>query len=80
METIFSHNPTGNELLELVGKANLTVIEYSSERSGDFITLDLALLFEMRKEQNLAIKYWAKIPDIKSEYQLGFDNILVAVK
>lgn len=79
METIFAHNPTPSELLELTGKSDCTEKDYLKDRSF-FALLDIALLWDIREENAEANKYWEQIPELAQEYRLGFDDLLLVKK
>ena len=80
MENLFSHNPTPNELVELTGSTDTVEELYVNKRSESFIILDLALLFEMRNDIKKSNLFWDKIPKLKLQYQLGFDDLLISAK
>lgn len=82
METIFDHNPTKEELSELIG--NKTHDEYI--RDMDFLPspkgeniLFIALLYEMRKNDKTAKKYINTVPDLYREWKLGNDCVMIPV-
>lgn len=80
METIFTYNPSANELLELTGDAKTSESKYLLDRSGDFLVLDLALLFQLRNETDKSKEYWDKIPEMKLQFEMGFDDLLVVAE
>jgi hypothetical protein len=77
MENIFTFNPTAKELVELTGSENTQEKDYLKKRIGDFIILDLALLCELRNEFEKAENYWQQIKELKTQYDLGFDDQII---
>lgn len=91
METIFDHNPTSSELVDIQFdsisflqrfgielKSVLTKENYISSISQKFAYYDIAMLYEFREDSNTANKYWSKIPEIKP-YSLGLDNLNIPI-
>lgn len=79
MENIFTFNPTAKELAELTGSENTQEKDYLNKRIGDFIILDLALLFQIRNEFEKAENYWQQIKELKTQYDLGFDDQIIPI-
>ena len=79
MENIFTFNPTAKELIELTGSENTQEKDYLKKRIGDFIILDLALLFHIRNEFEKAENYWQQIKELKLQYDLGFDDQIIPI-
>jgi len=77
METIFDHNPTKEELSELIGDE--TRDEYIQDMEESMLSpkgenlLFIALLYEMRKDKKTAKKYIAMVPDLYRQWKLGND-------
>lgn len=78
METIFDHNPTVAELLALTG--GMTKEEYVSDwmYSKEHSLLDIALLYDSRKDKTAAKKYSDLVPDLYQQWQWGLDNVAIA--
>lgn len=80
METIFDHNPTKEELSELIG--DFTRDEYISKLDhlpkGDNL-LFIALLYELRNDDKTAKKYIDMVPDLYRQWQLGNDCVMIPV-
>ncbi len=79
MENIFTFNPTAKELVELTGSENTQEKDYLNERTSDFIILDLALLFQIRNDYEKAENYWQQIKELKTQYDLGFDDQIIPI-
>lgn len=79
MENIFTFNPTAKELIELTGSENTQEKDYLKKRIGDFIILDLALLFHIRNEFEKSENYWQQIKELKTQYDLGFDDQIIPI-
>jgi hypothetical protein len=79
MENIFTLNPTAKELFELTGSENTQEKDYLNKRTGDFIILDLALLFQLRNDLEKAENYWLQIKELKIQYDLGFDDQIIPI-
>lgn len=79
METIFDHNPTVAELLDLTD--GMTKKEYVSHwmYSKKHSLLDIVLLFESRKDETTAKKYRDLVPDLYQQWQWGLDNVSIAI-
>lgn len=78
METIYDHNPTPSELLNLTD--GMSKEEYTTDwmYSKEHSLLDITLLYESRKDETTAKKYRNLIPDIYQQYQWGLDDIAIA--
>lgn len=76
METIFDHNPTVAELLDLTG--GMPKEEYESHwmYSKDHSLLDIVLLYESRKDETTAKQYRDLIPDLYQQWQWGLDDVI----
>ena len=79
METIFDHNPTAAELLDLTD--GMTKEEYESDwmYSKDNSLLDIVLLYESRKDETTAKKYRDLIPDLYQQWQWGLDDVTIEI-
>lgn len=79
METIFDHNPTTAELLDL--SDGMTKEEYLSHWmcSKEHSLLDIVLLYESRNDETTAKKYRNLIPDLYQQWQRGLDNVTIPV-
>lgn len=82
METIFEHNPTKEELAELIGDKTraeyIRDMEFSPSPKGGNI-LFIALLYELRKDDKTAKKYIDMVPDLYRQWQLGNDNVMIPI-
>lgn len=78
METIYDHNPTPNELLNLTG--GMSKEEYTTNwmYSKEHSLLDIALLYESRNDQETATKYRDLIPDLDQQYTWGLDYVAIS--
>lgn len=78
METIYDHNPTPNELLNLTG--GMSKEEYTTNwmYSKEHSLLDITLLYESRNDQETATKYRELIPNLYQQYTLGLDNVAIS--
>lgn len=92
METIFDHNPTPQELIDIRFDAlslcqkfgidtdkELTPKLYIELVSQENAYYDLAVLFEFREDQTKADEYWSKLPKELQSDGLGFDCINIAI-
>lgn len=92
METIFDHNPTPQELIDIRFDAlslclkfgietteNLTPELYKGIISQDNANYDLACLFEFRDDQTKADEYWSKLPKELQTDGLGYDCVNVTI-
>jgi hypothetical protein len=79
METIFDHNPTTAELLDLAD--GMTKEEYLSHWmcSKEHSLLDVVLLYESRNDETAAKKYRDLIPELYHQWQWGLDNVTIPV-
>lgn len=79
METIFDHNPTVEEMSDLIG--GITKEEYESNwmYSKDNSLLDIVLLYESRKDEITAKKYRDLIPDLYQQWQWGLDDVIIEI-
>ena len=83
-KTIFDYNPTKQELYELgfggfstflsTGITSITKEQYIEKIPADRALFDIAVLLEIRGETDKANDIWAQIPELHTEYKLGFDN------
>lgn len=74
METVFSHNPTREELIA-IGCTYFTQEQYEqffADSEGD-VWFDLALLFRVRSDKKNESRAWSHIPERRDEYLRGFD-------
>lgn len=71
METIYSHNPTSQEL-ECLGLATMPKTLYEAFDSETH-WFDLALLFRLRKDGKNEARAWSHIPFRRDEFLRGFD-------
>lgn len=91
METIFDFNPTDKELSDIRFDAFSLCLKFgiktnkklTPELYKEIITqesayYDLALLFEFRKIQDKAEKYWNQLPKQRRIDGLGFDCINIS--
>jgi hypothetical protein len=78
METIYDHNPTPSELLNLTD--GMSKEEYTTDwmYSKEHSLLDITLLYESRKDETTAKKYRDLIPDLYQQYQWGLDDVAIA--
>lgn len=78
METIYDHNPTPNELLNLTG--GMSKEEYTTNWmcSKEHSLLDIALLYESRNDLETATKYRDLIPDLDQQYTWGLDYVAIS--
>lgn len=78
METIYDHNPTPDELLNLTG--GMSKEEYSADWmfSKEHSLLDITLLYESRNDETTAKKYRDLIPDLYQQHTWGLDNVAIA--
>ena len=92
METIFNHNPTPQELIDIRFDAfslclkfgidtdkELTPELYKKLISQENAYYDLAVLFEFRDDQDKAKEYWSKLPKELQTEGLGFDCANIAI-
>lgn len=79
METIFDHNPTKSELVDLAD--GMTKDEYLSHWmcSKEHSLLDIVLLYETRNDADTAKRYRDLIPDLYQQWQWGLDNVSIAI-
>lgn len=79
METIFEHNPTKSELVDLTD--GMTKDEYLSHWmcTEKHSILDIVLLYESRNDNAKAKKYRDLIPEIYQQWQWGLDNVAIPV-
>lgn len=78
METIYDHNPTPTELLNLTD--GMSKEEYTTDwmYSKEHSLLDITLLYESRKDETTAKQYRDLIPDLYQQYQWGLDDVAIA--
>ena len=78
METIYDHNPTPNELLNLTG--GMSKEEYTTNwmYSKEHSLLDITLLYESRNDKETATKYRDLIPNLYQQHTLGLDNVAIS--
>ncbi|MES2238873.1 MAG: hypothetical protein V4497_01310 [Bacteroidota bacterium] len=92
METIFDHNPTPQELIDIRFDAFSLCLKFGIETTETLtpelyqklITqenawYDLAVLYEFRENQTKANEFWNKLPKEAYQNGLGFDCISIAV-
>lgn len=92
MITIFDHNPTDQELIDIRFDAfslcqkfgidtdkELTPELYIELVSQENAYYDLAVLFEFRNDQKKADEFWAKLPKELQSDGLGYDCINIAI-
>lgn len=79
METIFDHNPTNSELIELID--GMSKEEYTADwlYSKEHSLLDITLLYESRNDETKAKQYRDLIPDLYHQWKWGLDNVSIAV-
>jgi hypothetical protein len=79
METIYDHNPTATELLNLAD--GMTKDQYLSSWicSKDHSILDIVLLYESRNDEPAAKKYSTLIPELFQQWQWGIDNLIISI-
>ncbi|WP_348824009.1 hypothetical protein [Flavobacterium aestuarii] len=75
MKTIYEHNPTIAEIIDLTD--GMTKDEYLSHWmfSVEHSILDIVLLYEFRNDETTAKKYRRLIPELYQQWQWGLDNI-----
>lgn len=72
METIFTHNPTLEELKE-IGCSYFPKDQYEQRFNAECFWYDLALLFRVRGDKENEVRAWSHIPMRRDEYLRGFD-------
>lgn len=71
METIFTHNPTPEELAE-IGCSHFSREEIE-QFDAESTWYDLALFFRLRGDKKNEARAWSHIPERRDEYLRGFD-------
>lgn len=77
METIFEHNPTKSELNQLLGITSKEIYleELVYAPKGENL-LFIALLYEIRKDDEKFKHYVDQVPELYQQWQWGLDFVI----